>query len=54
MHEWAIYLDGKDGTGDTVVQNGTRHAWRNKGTVPCRMVNIRHVIVVGKKVSEKV
>ena len=24
--------------GDTVVQNGTRHAWRNKGTKPCRMV----------------
>ena len=24
--------------GDTVVQNGTRHAWRNKGTEPCRMV----------------
>ena len=24
--------------GDTVVQNGTRHAWRNKGTEPCQMV----------------
>jgi len=24
--------------GDTVVQNGTRHAWCNKGTEPCRMV----------------
>ena len=24
--------------GDTVVQNGTRHAWRNEGTEPCRMV----------------
>ena len=24
--------------GDTVVQNGTRHAWRNKGSKPCRMV----------------
>ena len=24
--------------GDTVVQNGTRHAWRNKGSEPCRMV----------------
>ena len=23
--------------GDTVVQNGTRHAWRNKGSEPCRM-----------------
>ena len=26
--------------GDTVVQNGTRHAWRNKGSEPCRMVTI--------------
>jgi hypothetical protein len=24
--------------GDTVVQNGTRHAWRNKGTERCRVV----------------
>lgn len=24
--------------GDTVVQNGTRHRWRNPGTVPCTMV----------------
>jgi mannose-6-phosphate isomerase-like protein (cupin superfamily) len=24
--------------GDTVVQNGTRHAWRNRGTEPCRLV----------------
>ena len=24
--------------GDTVVQNGTRHAWRNKSTKPCQMV----------------
>jgi len=24
--------------GDTVVQNGTRHAWRNKGAVPCVIV----------------
>jgi mannose-6-phosphate isomerase-like protein (cupin superfamily) len=26
------------GPGDTVVQNGTRHAWRNPGKVPCVMV----------------
>jgi quercetin dioxygenase-like cupin family protein len=26
--------------GDTVVQNGTRHAWRNRGSQPCRMVTI--------------
>jgi Cupin domain len=24
--------------GDTVVQNGTRHAWRNKSQEPCRVV----------------
>jgi mannose-6-phosphate isomerase-like protein (cupin superfamily) len=24
--------------GDTVVQNGTRHAWRNKGSEPCHIV----------------
>ncbi len=26
------------GPGDTVVQNGTRHAWRNPFREPCRMV----------------
>lgn len=25
------------GPGDTVVQNGARHAWRNRGDEPCRM-----------------
>lgn len=25
-------------TGDTVIQNGTRHAWRNPFDEPCRMV----------------
>jgi mannose-6-phosphate isomerase-like protein (cupin superfamily) len=24
--------------GDTIVQNGTRHAWRNRGTGPCVIV----------------
>ncbi len=44
-----IWLELDDGLevhlrpGDTVVQNGTRHAWRNKGTEPCRMV----VILIG-------
>jgi quercetin dioxygenase-like cupin family protein len=39
-----VFLELDDGEtihlqpGDTVVQNGTRHAWRNKGTEPCRMV----------------
>lgn len=41
-----VYLELDDGAkvhlraGDTVVQNGTRHAWRNKGSEPCRMVTI--------------
>lgn len=26
------------GPGDTVVQNGTRHAWRNPFSEPCRMI----------------
>ncbi|WP_163513230.1 cupin domain-containing protein [Fodinicola acaciae] len=26
--------------GDTVVQNGTRHAWRNHGTEPCTIVGV--------------
>ena len=39
-----VWLELDDGEevhlkpGDTVVQNGTRHAWRNKGTQPCHMV----------------
>jgi mannose-6-phosphate isomerase-like protein (cupin superfamily) len=38
-----VWLELDDGeevhlrAGDTVVQNGTRHAWRNKGSEPCRM-----------------
>jgi mannose-6-phosphate isomerase-like protein (cupin superfamily) len=38
---WLELDDGKEvrlRAGDTVVQNGTRHAWRNKGSEPCRMV----------------
>lgn len=44
-----IWLELDDGVevhlrpGDTVVQNGTRHAWRNRGTVPCRLA----VFIVG-------
>jgi mannose-6-phosphate isomerase-like protein (cupin superfamily) len=44
-----IWLELDDGvevhlkTGDTVVQNGTRHAWRNRGTAPCRLA----VILIG-------
>lgn len=39
-----VWLELDDGVevhlraGDTVVQNGTRHAWRNRGSEPCRMV----------------
>ena len=39
-----VWLELDDGAtvhlraGDTVVQNGTRHAWRNPGAEPCRIV----------------
>jgi mannose-6-phosphate isomerase-like protein (cupin superfamily) len=39
-----VFLDLDDGAsvhlraGDTVVQNGTRHRWRNDGAEPCRIV----------------
>jgi mannose-6-phosphate isomerase-like protein (cupin superfamily) len=39
-----VWLELDDGeevhlrAGDTVVQNGTRHAWRNRHTEPCRLV----------------
>jgi hypothetical protein len=39
-----VWLELDDGmevhlrAGDTVVQNGTRHAWRNKSSEPCQMV----------------
>jgi len=39
-----VWLELDDGeevclkAGDTVVQNGTRHAWRNKTDHPCQMV----------------
>ena len=45
----SIVLELDDGSevvlrqGDTVVQNGTRHAWRNEGSEPCTMV----VVLVG-------
>ena len=45
----SIVLELDDGTevelhpGDTVVQNGTRHAWRNQGSEPCQMV----VVLIG-------
>lgn len=39
-----IWMTVDDGTevllhaGETLVQNGTRHAWKNKGTEPCSFV----------------
>lgn len=39
-----VWLELDDGqevlvkAGDTVVQNGTRHAWRNKSGEPCRLL----------------
>lgn len=39
-----VWLELDDGAevllraGDTAVQNGTRHAWRNRSEAPCRMV----------------
>ncbi|MDA0230292.1 MAG: cupin domain-containing protein [Proteobacteria bacterium] len=27
--------------GDTIVQSGTRHAWRNPGEVPCRLIAVQ-------------
>ncbi len=46
-----VWLELDDGeeihlkAGDTVVQNGTRHAWRNKSNEPCQMV----VCLIGAK-----
>jgi len=45
----SVVLELDDGTevelhaGDTVVQNGTRHAWRNRTSEPCQLV----VVLVG-------
>lgn len=45
---WLELDDGAEvrlGPGDTVVQNGTRHAWRNKSNEPCQLL----VVLVGAK-----
>ena len=40
-----VYLELDDGNekvvrvGDTLVQNGTMHAWHNRGNEPCRLVS---------------
>ncbi len=44
VYDGEIWLELDDGEtmhlqrGDVVVQNGTRHAWRNKGTKPVTML----------------
>ncbi len=43
---WLALDDGREvhlRAGDTYVQNGTRHAWRNKGSQPCTIL----VVLVG-------
>lgn len=38
---WLELDDGKEvhlQAGDTVIQNGTRHAWHNRGSEPCSMI----------------
>jgi len=48
VFEGEIWLELDDGKtvhlkrGDVVVQNGTRHAWRNKGTQPVTMLFFLH------------
>jgi quercetin dioxygenase-like cupin family protein len=34
-------------TGDSLVQNGVRHAWRNHGTKPCTLV----VTIIGANIN---
>ena len=47
----SIWLELDDGTtkelhsGDTYIQNGTRHAWRNRGSEPCSIL----VVVIGAR-----
>ncbi|WP_021592760.1 cupin domain-containing protein [Actinomadura welshii] len=46
--EVTLELDDGEGTvlraGDAVVQNGTRHAWRNHGTEPCTIVGAASLV----------
>jgi len=47
----SIWLELDDGTtkelhaGETYVQNGTRHAWRNRGSKPCSIL----VVLIGAR-----
>jgi mannose-6-phosphate isomerase-like protein (cupin superfamily) len=39
---WLEVDDGKEvelSQGDSVIQNGTRHAWHNRSSVPCQIVS---------------
>jgi quercetin dioxygenase-like cupin family protein len=39
---WLEVDDGKAvelSQGDSVIQNGTRHAWHNRSSVPCQIVS---------------
>src|SRR5207248_1847037 len=54
-----VWLELDDGAevhlkpGDTVVQNGTRHAWRNKGSEPATLVAfINGAVAVGGAVAD--
>ena len=45
---WLELDDGKEvhlQAGDTVIQNGTRHAWYNRGSEPCSII----VCLIGAK-----
>jgi mannose-6-phosphate isomerase-like protein (cupin superfamily) len=49
---WLELDDGKEvhlKAGDTVIQNGTHHAWRNKGTESCQMV----ICLIGARRNSK-
>jgi mannose-6-phosphate isomerase-like protein (cupin superfamily) len=49
-----VYLELDDGAevhlkpGDCVVQNGTRHAWRNRGSAPCA---VAFVMIGAKRIT---
>ncbi|ATE64592.1 cupin domain-containing protein [Rhizorhabdus dicambivorans] len=48
---WLVMEDGGETrltAGDTVVQNGTRHAWENRSAEPCTMM----AVMVGAKVID--
>jgi len=44
---WAVVQTGETllKAGDTIIQRGTRHAWRNRSDAPCT-VSALHISVV--------